>query len=150
MFLIALSGIFGYGIVFERVPELISKAMLGITTNPHLVMILIVIFLLIAGCFVDGSVLIIMLTPIFLPLATELGFDPVHFGLVFIIAITIGNFTPPVGSAMYAVCSILECPINDYTRESIPFLVAVSLVATLLIFFPDVVLFIPDLIFGKG
>jgi tripartite ATP-independent transporter DctM subunit len=149
MFLIALSGIFGYGIVFERVPELISKAMLGITTNPHLVMILIVIFLLIAGCFVDGSVLIIMLTPIFLPLATELGFDPVHFGLVFIIAITIGNFTPPVGSAMYAVCSILECPINDYTRESIPFLVAVSLVATLLIFFPVVVLFIPDLIFGK-
>jgi tripartite ATP-independent transporter DctM subunit len=149
MFLIALSGIFGYGIVFERVPELISKAMLGITTNPHLVLILIVLSLLLAGCFVDGSVLIIMLTPIFLPLATELGFDPVHFGLVFIIAITIGNFTPPVGSAMYAVCSILDCPINDYTRESIPFLIAVSMVSILLIFFPDVVLFIPDLIFGK-
>jgi tripartite ATP-independent transporter DctM subunit len=150
MFLIALSGIFGYGIVFERVPELISNAMLGITKNPYLVLILIVIFLLIAGCVVDGSVLIIMLTPIFLPLATELGFDPVHFGLVFIITITIGNFTPPVGSAMYAVCSILDCPINDYTIESIPFLVAVSLVAALLIFVPDVVLFIPDLIFGKG
>ncbi|MEI8190373.1 MAG: TRAP transporter large permease subunit, partial [candidate division NC10 bacterium] len=150
MFLIALSGIFGYGIVFERVPELISKAMLGITTNPHLVLILIVLSLLLAGCFVDGSVLIIMLTPIFLPLATDLGFDPVHFGLVFIIAITIGNFTPPVGSAMYAVCSILDCPINDYTLESIPFLVAVSLVSILLIFFPDAVLFIPDLIFGKG
>jgi tripartite ATP-independent transporter DctM subunit len=149
MFLIALSGIFGYGIVFERIPELISKAMLGITTNPHLVLILIVLSLLLAGCFVDGSVLIIMLTPIFLPLATELGFDPVHFGLVFIIAITIGNFTPPVGSAMYAVCSILDCPINDYTRESIPFLIAVSMVSILLIFFPDVVLFIPDLIFGK-
>jgi len=150
MFLIALSGIFGYGIVFDRVPELISSAMLGISRNPYVVLILIVLSLLVAGCFVDGSVLIIMLTPIFLPIATELGFDPVHFGLVFIIAITIGNFTPPVGSAMYAVCTILECPINDYTRESVPFLTTVSLVAVFLIFFPDVVLFIPDLIFGKG
>ncbi|OGB92674.1 MAG: C4-dicarboxylate ABC transporter [candidate division NC10 bacterium RIFCSPLOWO2_12_FULL_66_18] len=150
MFLIALSGIFGYGIVWDRIPEVFSNVMLGITTNPYVVMILIVIFLLIAGCFIDGSVLIIMLTPIFLPIATELGFDPVHFGLVFIITITIGNFTPPVGSAMYAVCSILECDVNDYTLESLPFLVTVSLVAALLIFFPNVVLFIPDLIFGKG
>jgi tripartite ATP-independent transporter DctM subunit len=150
MFLIALSGIFGYGIIFERVPELISAGMLSVTTNPYLVMMLIVAFLLLAGCFVDGSVLIIMLTPIFLPLATELGFDPVHFGLIFVITITIGNFTPPVGSAMYAVCSILDCPIDEYTRESMPFLVTVSLVALLLIFFPQLVLFIPDLIFGPS
>jgi TRAP-type C4-dicarboxylate transport system permease large subunit len=91
-----------------------------------------------------------MLTPIFLPLALELGLDPVHFGLIFIITITIGNFTPPVGSAMYAVCSILDCPINDYTLESIPFFMTVALVAALLVFVPDVVLFIPDLIFGKA
>jgi tripartite ATP-independent transporter DctM subunit len=150
MFLIALSGIFGYSIVWDRIPELISQFMLGISTSPHVVMMLIIIFLLFAGCFVDGSVLIIMLTPIFLPLALELGLDPVHFGLIFIITITIGNFTPPVGSAMYAVCSILDCPINDYTLESIPFFITVSLVAALLVFFPDVVLFIPDLIFGKA
>lgn len=150
MFLIALSGIFGYGIVFDRIPELISDAMLGLSSNPYVVILLVVALLLVAGCFVDGSVLIIMLTPIFLPIAMDLGFDPVHFGLVFIIAITIGNFTPPVGSAMYAVCTILECPINDYTRESLPFLVTVSVVAALLIFFPSIVLFIPDLIFGPG
>jgi tripartite ATP-independent transporter DctM subunit len=149
MFLIAMSGIFGYGIVFERVPELISGAILGVTDSLSGVMVLIVAFLLIAGCFIDGSVLIIMLTPIFLPLIRDLDGDPVHFGLVFIIAVTIGNFTPPVGSAMYAVCSILKCPIGDYTRESIPFLVAVSLVALVLILLPGVVLFVPDLIFGK-
>ena len=97
MFLIALSGIFGYGIVFERVPELISGAILGVTDSLYGVMMLIVVFLLIAGCFIDGSVLIIMLTPIFLPLIRDLDGDPVHFGLVFIIAVTIGNFTPPVG-----------------------------------------------------
>jgi tripartite ATP-independent transporter DctM subunit len=149
MFLIALSGIFAYGIVFERVPELVSSTLLSVTGNPQLMLGLIVVFLLVAGCFIDGSVLIIMLTPIFLPLALEIGIDPVHFGLVFVIAITIGNFTPPVGAAMYAVCSILDCRIDAYTRESLPFLVAVCAVALLLIFVPDLVLFVPDLIFGK-
>jgi tripartite ATP-independent transporter DctM subunit len=149
MFLIALSGIFGYGIVFERVPEVVSGAIQGLTTNANAVLALIVGLVLIAGCFVDGSVLIIMLTPIFLPLVRELGVDPVHFGLVFIIAATIGNFTPPVGAAMYAVCSILKTPIGAYTRESLPFLLAVSLVTLLLIFVPEFVLFVPDAIFGK-
>ncbi|OGA10202.1 MAG: C4-dicarboxylate ABC transporter [Betaproteobacteria bacterium RIFCSPHIGHO2_12_FULL_69_13] len=149
MFIIAMSGIFGYGIVFERIPELISGAILGVTDNPQLVLVLIVAFLLLAGLFIDGSVLIIMLTPIFLPLATTLGIDPVHFGLVFVVAVTIGNFTPPVGAAMYAVCSILKCPIGEYTRESAPFLLAVSAVALLLIFVPEVVLLVPNLIFGK-
>jgi tripartite ATP-independent transporter DctM subunit len=149
MFLIALSGIFGYGIVFERVPEVVSGAIQGLTANPHAVMALIVGLVLLAGCFVDGSVLIIMLTPIFLPLVRELGVDPVHFGLVFIIAATIGNFTPPVGAAMYAVCSILKTPVGAYTRESLPFLFAVAAVTLLLIFVPEVVLLVPDALFGK-
>jgi TRAP-type transport system large permease protein len=149
MFLIALSAIFAYGIVFERVPELVSNALLGVTDNLNGIMLLIVVFLLIAGCFIDGSVLIIMLTPIFLPLIRDVEGDPVHFGLIFVIAVTIGNFTPPVGSAMYAVCSILKCPIGDYTRESIPFLIAVTIVTALLIFVPDLVLVVPDMIFGK-
>lgn len=150
MFLIAMSGIFGYGIVWERVPEIISESMLGLTSNPYAVISLIILFLIIAGLFIDGTVLIIMLTPIFLPIALELGFDPVHFGVVFVIVITIGNFTPPVGSAMYAVCSILDCPVADFTREAMPFLIAVVAVSALLIFAPEVVLFIPDMIFGPG
>jgi tripartite ATP-independent transporter DctM subunit len=149
MFLLALSAIFGYGIVFERVPEVISNWMLGLTDNGDLVMILIVLFILLAGTFMEGSVLIIMLTPIFLPLVTKYGIDPVHFGLVFIIAATIGNFTPPVGAAMFVVCQILKCPIGDYTRESMPFLIAVSAVTLLLVFVPEIVLLVPNLIFGK-
>ncbi len=148
MFLIALSGIFGYGIVFERIPEVISGWMLGLTENANLVLVLIVLVILVAGTFMDGAVLIVMLTPIFLPLVTKYGIDPVHFGLVFVIAVTIGNFTPPVGAAMFVVCQILKCPIGDYTRESLPFLIAVSAVALLLIFVPELVLLVPNLIFG--
>lgn len=148
MFLIALSAIFSYGIVLERIPELVSNSILGVTDSLYGVLLLVVVFILIAGLFVDATVLIIMLTPIFLPLIRELDGDPVHFGLVFIVAATLGNFTPPVGAAMYAVCSILKCPIGEYTRESIPFFVASVLVILFLIFFPGVVLFVPDLIFG--
>jgi tripartite ATP-independent transporter DctM subunit len=149
MFLLALSAIFGYGIVFERIPEVVSAWMLGLTDSPNLVLVIIVLFILLLGTFMEGSVLIIMLTPIFLPLVTKYGIDPVHFGLVFIIAATIGNFTPPVGGAMFVVCQILKCRIGDYTRESTPFLIAVSIVTVLLVFVPEVVLWVPNLIFGK-
>jgi tripartite ATP-independent transporter DctM subunit len=148
MFLLALSAIFGYGIVFEQIPEAISSWMFGVTESPSVVMVMIVLFILVAGTFMEGSVLIIMLTPIFLPLIEQYGIDPVHFGLVFIIAATIGNYTPPVGGAMFVVCQILRCPIGEYTRESMPFLIAVSLVTILLIFAPGLVLFVPNLLFG--
>lgn len=148
MFLLALSAIFGYGIVFERIPEVISTWMLGLTDDPDLVMVMIVLSILVAGTFMEGSVLIIMLTPIFLPLVRKYGIDPVHFGLIFIIAATIGNYTPPVGGAMFVVCQVLRCPIGEYTRESVPFLIAVSLVTLLLIFTPEIVLVVPNWLFG--
>ncbi|WP_127144957.1 TRAP transporter large permease [Pelagibacterium montanilacus] len=148
MFLIALSAIFSYGIVLERVPEAIAGSITGLTDNLSLIMVLIAIAVLVAGLVIDATVLIIMLTPIFLPLIRGLDGDPVHFGVVFIIAATIGNFTPPVGAAMYAVCSILKVRIGDYTRESIPLMIAVGVVAILLVFVPAAALWLPDLLFG--
>jgi tripartite ATP-independent transporter DctM subunit len=150
MLLLALSAVFGYGIVFERVPEVISTWMLDLTQSPDIVLVLIVLFVLAAGTFIEGGPLIIMLTPIFLPLVTRVGVDPVHFGLIFVIAATIGNFTPPVGAALFAVCQILKCPMGQYTRESMPFLTAVSAITLVLIFVPEIVLWLPNLIFGKG
>jgi TRAP-type transport system large permease protein len=148
MFLIALSAIFSYGIVMERIPLLVSDGILGLTDHLYAAMVLIALFVLLIGFFVDATVLIIMLTPIFLPVVRQLGGDPVHFGIVFIVAATIGNFTPPVGAAMYAVCSILRCPIGEYTRESASLLLAVASMTVRLVFLPGLVLFVPNLIFG--
>lgn len=147
VFLVAVSAIFGYGIVLERIPQLISDGIVGVTDNLSAVMVLIVIFTVIAGLVVDATVLIIMLTPIFLPLIKALGGDPVHFGIVFIIAATIGNFTPPIGAAMYTVCSILNVRIGTYTIESLPLALTVVLITVLLVFLPQVVLFLPTLMF---
>ena len=148
MFLIALSAIFSYGIVFERVPATVSGWILGVTDQLTVALVLIVVLVLALGFVIDATVLIIMLTPIFLPLVRGLGGDPVHFGIVFIVAATIGNFTPPVGAAMYSVCTILKCSIGEYTRESILLFAAVAIVTLVLVFVPGLVLFLPNLVFG--
>jgi len=151
MFIIALSAIFGYGIVWERIPEVAADFLLGISgSNPYILIAIIVVFLTLAGMVVDGSVLILMLTPILLPIATEVGFDPVHFGLIFVLTITMGNMTPPVGSAMYAGCTILDCSVEEYIRESSSFFIATITTITLFIIFPEITLWLPNLMFGKG
>jgi len=129
-------------------PERVAGAILGLTDNLPAVTALIALLVIAAEPFVDATVLIIMLTPILLPLVRELGGDPVHFGMVFLVAATVGDFTPPVGAAMYAVCSILRCPIGAYTRESLPLLLAIALVVLVLILAPQLVLFVPELLFG--
>jgi len=149
MSLISLSSIFTYGIVWENITELVSNIILGITNNPYIFLLIIMGLLIIAGCFIDATVLILMLTSIFYPIALKLGIDPVHFGLVFFMAAAIGNFTPPVGAAMYAVCSILDVSLGEYMKESWPFMIAVFAALLTIAFFPDLVLLIPNLIFGK-
>jgi len=148
MFLIAMSAILGYGIVFERVPDAASATILGLTSDPVLIMLLVIALLVVAGMLVDGSILIIMLTPILLPLARQAGIDPVHFGVVFVIGATLSNYTPPVGAAMYAVCSILRCTVAEYTRASLPLIVAVLTALVVLILVPEVSLWLPNLMFG--
>ena len=150
MYIIALSAIFGYGIVWERIPEITATFLLGISgSDPYILLSIIMLFLMTAGMFVDGAVLILMLTPIFLPIATDVGFDPVHFGLVFVLTITVGNMTPPVGAAMYAGCTILECSVEDYVKESLSFFVATLAAILLFVLVPEITLFLPNLMFGK-
>lgn len=149
MFLLSLAAIFSYGIVYEQVPDTISRMVLGVSRDLETVMVIIVLVVIVAGFVIDGAILIVMLTPIFLPLVLSLGGDPVHFGIVFIIGATIGNFTPPVGAAMFAVCTILKVSLADYTRESMPFFIAVCAITILMIFTPTLVLWIPNLMFAR-
>ena len=148
MFIIALSGIFGYGIPFEKIPDLVSRLILGITTNKFLVLAIIYVVLLILGMFIDGSVVILLFTPIFLPLAMKVGWDPVVFGILFCSVVTMGNMTPPVGLAMYAACQILDTPIKDYIRQMWPFILTVFIFLAVIMLFPDIILFLPRLIYG--
>jgi tripartite ATP-independent transporter DctM subunit len=149
MIIISLSGIFGYGLAYEKFGEGFSEFMLGLTRNPHILLFVIIVALFILGMFVESVVIILLFTAILLPMVSEVGVDPVHFGLVMMVMVVLGLVTPPVGVSMYTVCTILNCPIEEYLKECVPLIAAVILVDILLIFFPELVLFIPNLIFGK-
>lgn len=146
--ILAMSNIFSYGMVWERVPETMANFLLGISTNPYMLMIIIMIFLIFAGLFIDATALILMTTAVLLPVARKIGIDPVHFGLVFILSAAMGNQTPPVGASMYAGCSVLGATLEEYVKTSWPFLIATIIIILLVIFFPQLSLLIPKLIFG--
>lgn len=149
LMIICLSGVFSYAITKEKVPVLISEAVMGITSNPALLQIIILILLFLLGMVLDSDVNTLLLTPIFLPIVEAAGVDPVHFGVMMATLLTVGVMTPPVGTACYIVCGILDCPIEEYIKYSIPFFAAVLIVFTILIFLPDVVLFLPNLVYGS-
>mgnify|MGYP001765317580 FL=1 len=146
MLIILMSGMVGYALIFEQAPQVVAEWMLGLTSNPIAVVLLILFFLLVAGCFVESTVLVLLLTPIFVPIITKLGVDPVHFGILMMSIVTLGSMTPPVGVAMYTVCSILDTPIEEYTVESIPFVAAICGVVLVLALFPGLVLWLPNLV----
>ncbi len=146
--IIALSGIFGYALSLENVPGQIGSLLIGVTSNPHVMLIIIVLFLVVAGMFIDSNVNIMLLTPIFLPIIKSMGIDPVHFGILMMTIVTMGCMTPPVGTALYTVCQILDAPIEEYFKESMPFYIAVIFLVLVLIFIPQVVMFLPNLVYG--
>jgi len=145
--IIALSGIFGYALSLNNVPGMLGSALVGITHNPHVMLIIIVLFLAVIGMFIDSNVSILLLTPIFLPVIKEMGVDPVHFGIIMMTIVTMGTMTPPVGTALYTVCQILDAPLEQFIKETMPFYITVILLVIVLIFIPDVVMFLPNLVY---
>ena len=148
MLLITFSGPFSYAVTYCRLPQSLATLIFGITSQPQLLVIIILIWLFILGMFLDSNVNFLLLTPMFLPMVTKVGFDPVHFGILMATIVTMGVFTPPVGSAIYPVCSIINCPVDEYTKEALPFFLAIFLEMLLLVFCPDIVMFLPRLIYG--
>lgn len=148
MLIIICSSIFGYAIVFEQLPQFLASFITGVSTQPYVVLFIILTFLFIIGMFMEATVNVLILVPIFLPIIVSVGIDPVHFGILFMIINTMGGMTPPVGVTMYTACSLLECPIEVYTKESLPFILAIVLLVVVLVFFPQVSLFLPNLVFG--
>lgn len=145
--IIALSGIFSYALTVEQAPTVITGLLFSITENPQLLMCVIIIALVFLGMVFDSNVNIMLLTPILLPALQKMGVDPVHFGICMMTIVTMGCMTPPVGTALYIVCDILDCPVEHYFKETIPFYLAVIAEVIILVFFPQIVLFIPNLLY---
>ena len=148
MLILTLSGTFGYAIVYGRVPQSIAEFLIGITSNQYLLMSLIIVMLILAGMFVETTVCALLLTPVFIPVITRLGIDPVHFGVIMMTTLTSGIMTPPVGIALYSTSEIMGCTPQETVKEAIPFYITLFALIVVLVLFPQIVLFLPNRVFG--
>ena len=145
--ILAFSGVFGYGVVFDDLTTTIASALVSITTNKTLLLFLVILFML-CGMFMETTVIALILTPILLPVMQNVGVDPVVFGMIMMTCVTFGVMTPPVGTGLYTVSDIMGCSIQETVRYGWPFYVAVLLVVVFMVFFPDAVLGLPNLVYG--
>ncbi len=147
MLIILASGVIGYMVAYEQLPVSITQTMMDITQSPLAMMLIALFLLLCIGIVMEGTVTVLLLTPILVPMVQSVGIDPVHFGILMMIMVTFGGTTPPVGVAMYAVCNILKCSTSEYLKAAMPFFIAVVALVILLAVFPSIVMFLPNLLF---
>lgn len=147
---IAAATAFRYMLSYLKAPSRITAMMLGLTNNVTVLMLLIIVFVIIMGCFIDMGLLLMMLTPVLVPVVTELGMNPYHFGIVFIMACAIGLVTPPVGNAIILGCNIGKVKAESCIKDLLPFVGAMVACTLLLLFIPQLSTFLPDLVARLG
>ncbi|HVF64879.1 MAG TPA: TRAP transporter large permease [Casimicrobiaceae bacterium] len=148
MLIILMSGMVGFATIYLQVPQNLAKWMLAGLTDPAVIVLVILLFLLLAGLALDSTVMVLLLTPIFVPIVVKIGMDPVHFGILMMSIVTLGGMTWPSGSAMFAVCALMDVSIEEYSIESIPFIAAICALIAVLVFLPGLVLWLPNLAFN--
>lgn len=131
---------------YENIPQTVSAALLSVSDNPFVILILINLILLFVGMFMDMTPAVLIFTPIFLPIATaQLGMDPVHFGIMMVLNLCVGLCTPPVGSVLFIGCSVAGVRIDEAIRPLLPMFVAMVVVLFLVAFIPELSLLVPRL-----
>nr|MBQ8245279.1 TRAP transporter large permease [Oscillospiraceae bacterium] len=148
MVLVCSCNALAYFITYTRIPHVLSQAIISMNLNKYSFLLLVNVVLLVIGMFMEGSAPVLILAPLLMPVALELGIDPIHFGLVFIFNVGIGNMTPPFGAVLYQVSGFLDMPLKDLIKASIPFVAIMIGILLLLTFIPQLSLFIPNLIYG--
>lgn len=139
--IIASAKVFGYYLTLERIPQMITEVLMNMTDSPFVLLMVINLMLLVIGMFIEGGAALVILAPLLVPAVKALGVDPVHFGMIFIVNIMIGGLTPPFGSMMFTVCSIIGVTLEDFVKEVWPFIVALLVVLLLVTYSESIALF---------
>ncbi|MDA9837005.1 TRAP transporter large permease [Luminiphilus sp.] len=146
MIIIGAAGAFGWLLALLQAPTQLAELLRGITENPILLLLLINLVLLLLGTFMDMAPLIIITTPIFLPMTVALGMDPVHFGIMLLLNLGIGLVTPPVGAVLFVGCAIAKVPIEQTVKTIWPFYGALLLALIAVIYIPGLSLWLPGML----
>ena len=145
LFLIAASSIMSYVMSYSGIPAAISEGLMSISNNRYVILLIMNVFLLIMGCFLDLTPAVLIFTTIFLPIATSIGMSPVHFGLMLITNLGIGSVTPPVGSCLFVGCGVAKVKIEGVTKYIIPLFCGMVVALFLITYIPAIPMIVPYL-----
>ncbi len=143
MLLIGTSMAMSWVMAYENIPQNVAQVLLALSDNKIVILIIINLVLLFVGTFMDMTPAVLIFTPIFLPVAVQLGIDPIHFGIMMVMNLSIGLCTPPVGSVLFVGCAVADLPITKVIRPLIPMFLAMIVALMLVVYVPDLSLVIP-------
>jgi tripartite ATP-independent transporter DctM subunit len=146
MMLIGFSVAFGYMMAIMRIPAIMTELFLGISDNKYVFLLLVNVLLLVLGTFMDLAPMLLICTPIFMPVILKLGIDPIHFGIIMILNLGIGLITPPVGPTLFVGCAIGKVTMEEVSRELWPFYAAMCLALLIVTYVPALSLWLPSLV----
>ena len=148
LILISASSAFGYCLTTLHVPDLAAQFITGISSNPIVIALLLNVILLILGCIMDMAPIILIATPILLPVATSIGISPIQFGIIIVLNCGIGLLTPPVGSVLFIGSAVAKLPMEKVVKATLPFYLCMIIALLLITFIPQISLFLPGLFGG--
>jgi tripartite ATP-independent transporter DctM subunit len=148
MLMICAASAFGFYLAWERIPPQMASWLVTLTKDPLVLLLLINILLVVLGTAIEGTSALIILTPIFIPVITKFGIDPVHFGIIMVMNLTIAGVTPPVGQMMFISSQVLKVSMEEYTVEVLPFIGSMLVVLILCTVFPGFTLWLPNWVYG--
>ena len=150
LILISTSSIFGYCLTQLHVPDLASSAILGLTDNKIIIFLLVDLIILLLGCIMDMSPIILITTPILLPIVSGLGMDPIQFGIIMVLNCGIGLLTPPVGAVLFIGSAVAKLKMEQVVKATLPFYLCMLVALILITFIPGISLALPNLLMPAG
>lgn len=145
MLIMAFSAIYGWLLVNVKIPQMVAEEITKISTDPIVILLLINGFFIIVGCFMSVLVAVNILTPILVPVIKSVGIDPIFFGVLMCINLSMGVCTPPFGNVLFILAAITKLPFEEVSRSVLPYLLPIVVVIVLCMFFPSIITFLPRL-----
>lgn len=147
LILLGVSGAFTYLLTYLRIPTMIATGLFSITSNKIVILVLLNILMLCLGCLIEMACLILMLTPVILPIWMQLGLSPIHLGIVMVLNLGIGLLTPPVGSTLFIGSAISGIKIETLAKKMVPFYITMFIALIILTYFPQTFMWLPNLLY---
>ncbi|CAM3439919.1 TRAP transporter large permease [Parendozoicomonas haliclonae] len=148
LFIICVAAGFSRFLTWEQVPQSLAEMITQVVDSKYMFLLVVNVFLLIVGMFLEGNAVMIVLAPLLAPVAAAYGIDPVHFGIVFIFNSAIGTVTPPLGTVMFTTCSITKVDIEDFVKEVMPFWMLLFAMLAAITYIPGISTLVPNMVYG--